>query len=359
MVIVSSYSTTVNVEAFVRARQSEWDELDGLVRRSHGHPERLGPDGVLRLGALYRGAVADLARGRRACPADPSVRALEHLVGRARGTLYSASGRRGSARRFIAAGYWRAVRERGRIVALAWVLLVVSTALATGWALRDPAAAAGLVPGSLSGGGGGPQRAIGLGASQSAALSVTIFTNNIGVTFLAFAAGIAFGILPALLLLYNGAVLGAVAGIASGAGHTADVIELIVPHGLLELSCIAVSAAAGMRMGWALVEPGSRTRSAALAAEAPRAVIVVLCTAPFLVVAGLIEGFVTPRHLPLLPALAVGVGAAAPYWLAVARLGRGEPERSGPERSGPERSGPEGYGAQAPVPEHPASALTV
>ena len=222
--------------------------------------------------------------------------------------------------RFITGGYWQAVRERGPIVALAGLLLLASTALALAWGLHDPAAAAGLVPGSLSG--GTPHRAIGLAASQSAELSVSIFTNNIGVTFLAFAAGIGFGILPAFLLLYNGAILGAVAGIAAGEGHTADVIELIVPHGMLELSCIAVTAAAGMRMGWALVEPGPLTRGAALAAEAPRAVLVVLCTAPWLVLAGLIEGFVTPRHLALLPALAVGVAAAAPYWLAVARLGR-------------------------------------
>ena len=47
-------------------------------------------------------------------------------------------------------------------------------------------------------------------------------------------------------------------------------IELIAPHGVLELSCIAVSAAAGMRMGWALVEPGSLKRTEALALEAPR-----------------------------------------------------------------------------------------
>jgi uncharacterized membrane protein SpoIIM required for sporulation len=305
----------------VRGRQPEWTELDQLLRRARGHVERLGPEGVLRLGVLYRGAVADLARGRRAFGDDPSIRSLEQLVGRARAAIYTAPRRRGSAVRFFTAGYWQAVRERGRIVALAWLLLLGSTALALAWGLHDPAAAAGLVPGSLAGG-GTPHRAIGLAASQSAELSVSIFTNNIGVTFLAFAAGIAFGILPVFLLLYNGAILGAVAGIAAGAGHTADVIELIVPHGMLELSCIAVTAAAGMRMGWALVEPGPLTRGAALAAEAPRAVLVVLCTAPWLVLAGLIEGFVTPRHLALLPALAVGVTAAAPYWLAVARLGR-------------------------------------
>ena len=98
---------------------------------------------------------------------------------------------------------------------LAWALLLGSTVLATAWAVHDPGAAAGVVPGSLAGGGGGPHRAIGLAAGQAAALSVSIFTNNIGVTFSSFASGIALGIAPAFFLLYNGLLLGAVAGIAS------------------------------------------------------------------------------------------------------------------------------------------------
>ena len=306
----------MTLSSFVRDRQAGWTELDQLVRQSKGRPERLGPDGVLRLGALYRGAVADLALARRAFPDDPASRSLEGLVGRARVVLYASEPRRGSARAYLITGYWQAVRDRRAVILLAWGLLIVSTALVSAWAMHDPAAASGLVPGSL-GGGGPPHKAIGLGAEQSAALSVTIFLNNIKVTFLAFAAGIVMGIGPVLLLLYNGAVLGAVAGIAAQGGHTADVIELVAPHGVLELSCIAVCAAAGMRMGWKLVEPGTRSRRAALTAEAPRAVLVVVATAPWLIVAGLIEGFVTPHHLPLVLALGIGFGVAGVYWALV------------------------------------------
>lgn len=314
--------------SFVRDRQAAWTELDELVRKAKGRPERLGPDGVRRLGALYRAAVADLAFARRAFPGDPAARALEGRVARARAALYSASPRRGSARAYLFQGYWQAVREQRKAVFLAWSLLIASTVLVTVWALHDPAAASGLVPGTLRSG-GPPHKAIGLGADQSAALSITIFLNNIRVTLLAFAAGILLGVGPVFLLLYNGAVLGAVAGIASSGGHTADVIELVAPHGVLELSCIAVAAAAGMRMGWALVEPGTQTRRAALATEAPRAVLLVVATAPWLILAGLVEGFVTPHHLPLAPALAIGFGLAAPYWALVAVKGAGVPSPAG------------------------------
>lgn len=323
----------MNLEAFLGERQAEWTELDELVNQAGGRVQRLGPDGVRRLGLLYRGAVADLARGRQAFPADPDIRRLEQIVGRARGTLYAASADRGSARAFLLGGYWRDVRERIRLVALAWLLLLGSAALALIWSVHDPAAAAGVIPGALSG--GSPHRAIGLGASQSAALSVSIFINNISVTFLTFASGIALGILPAFLLLYNGAILGAVAGLAGSSGHAADVIELVVPHGILELSCIAVSAAAGMRMGWAVVAPGPLSRREALAAEAPRAVMIVLATAPWLAAAGLVEGFVTPHHLPLAAAIGVGVGLAAPYWAGVLWLGRSAPGRPAPGHPSP------------------------
>lgn len=305
----------------MRARQSDWSELDSLIRRARGRPERLGPDGVRRVGALYRGAVADLAQGRRAFPGDPAVRSLEDLVRRARAAIYAVEPRRGSAVAYLTHGYWQAVSQRGRLIALAWALTLVSTALAILWAVHDPGGAAGVLPFKVAGGGAGPSRAIGLGAEQSATLSVSIFTHNIGVTFLSFASGILLAIGPAALLLFNGLLLGAVVGIAASNGHTADVIELIVPHGVLELSCMAVCAAAGMRMGWALVEPGTRTRGAALAAEAPRAVVLVLATAPWLIVAGLVEGFVTPHHLPLVPALAVGIALATPYWTLVYVLG--------------------------------------
>jgi uncharacterized membrane protein SpoIIM required for sporulation len=311
----------VNVETFVHERQAAWTELDELVRRAHGRPERLGPDGVRRLGALYRGAAADLARARRAFPGEQIAGRLEQLVARARSTVYVLEPRRGSTWSYLSGGYWRGVRERRRVVLLAWILLLVPAVLATAWAVHDPGGAGGLVPASLSGG-GGPRHAIGLGASQAASLAVSIFTNNITVTFLAFASGLLLGLGPAFVLIYNGALLGAVAGIAGSGGHAAGVVELIVPHGLLELSCIAVSAAAGMRMGWALVEPGPRTRKQALATEAPRAVLLVLCTAPWLVLAGLVEGFVTPHKLPLAAAIAVSVGIAAPYWVLVATRGR-------------------------------------
>ena len=80
--------------------------------------------------------------------------------------------------------------------------------------------------------------------------------------------GLTLGLLTAYVLASNGILLGAVAGLATGAGNGGDLLRLIVGHGVLELSCIAVAAAAGLRVGWSIVEPGPGTRAEALRAEA-------------------------------------------------------------------------------------------
>ena len=126
-----------------------------------------------------------------------------------------------------------------------------------------------------------------------------IFTNNIQVTFLAFAGGMLLGLGTLYVLFQNGMMLGAVGGLAIGAGNGRPFFELVTAHGVLELSCIVVAGAAGLRLGWAIIDPGNRTRGEALRDEARAAVEIVLGTAAWLVVAGLVEGFLTPvGHRP-------------------------------------------------------------
>ena len=142
------------------------------------------------------------------------------------------------------------------------------------------------------------------------------------MSFLAFAGGITLGLLTAVVVMYNGVLLGTIGGLAVGAGAGGSFFELVTAHGVLELSCIVVTAAAGLSMGWSIVEPGRGTRRASLAAEAGRAVQIVIGTAPWLVAAGLVEGFVTPAGLGLGPVVAIGLGLGSVYWALVWWRGR-------------------------------------
>ena len=248
----------MNLDAFVRERNTLWSELEQLVRVAGRRPEQLGAARVRRLGSLYRSAAADLAFARRAFPGEPLVERLEGLVARARGLVYDAPARRGSLRDFLVSGYWRLVVQRSVPLAISAALLFLPWLLAAAWALSDPGAAASLVPADYSAV-TEPRPAgqdLGLSPAEEAAFSSQIFTNNIRVAILAFAAGILGGVGTAAVLLLNGTLLGIVSGLAIGAGNGRPFFELVTAHGVLELSCIVVAGAAGLRFGWAFVEPG-------------------------------------------------------------------------------------------------------
>ncbi len=316
----------MKLEQFLAPRQDSWRELDELIRAARGKAERLGPDRVRRLGGLYRAAAADLSLGRRHFPGDPAVTRLEQLVLQSRALVYGTR-RSSPLRGFFTRHYWVLVRGMPSQLALAAALLLIPATAAAVWGLVDPGAAAGLVPGQFTdvldpGPEGTDQR---MSVAEQAAFSSALFTNNIQVTFLAFAGGILAGAGTVLLVVYNGLILGAVAGVVTEGGDGAFFVELVAAHGVLELSAIVVTAAAGLHMGWAIVEPGTTTRRAALVAAARRAALVVLGTMPWLVVAGLVEAFVSRRGAAALPMAVVGLVVGGGYWLLVWRRGVPEP----------------------------------
>jgi uncharacterized membrane protein SpoIIM required for sporulation len=320
----------MNVDAFVADRSPVWNRLEQLVGQSRRSPERLGPDGVRELGLRYRETVADLAFARRRFSGDPIVARIERLVTEARHLVYDSEPRRGALRAFVSHGYWRRIRERPVPLLVAVLFLFAPALLAGTWAWRDPGAASGLVPSQY-------QRVteprpsgtdLGVSVSDEAALASQIFTNNITVTMLAFGGGLLLGLGTLLVLVQNGVLLGAVAGLSIGAGNGRPFFSLVTAHGVLELSCICVAAAAGLRIGWAIVEPGYRRRGDALRTETRAAVEMLLGTAPWLVVAGLVEGFVTPAGLALPIVVTIGLGLGALFWGLV--LWRGGDRRAQP-----------------------------
>ncbi|HVF53147.1 MAG TPA: stage II sporulation protein M [Actinomycetota bacterium] len=312
----------MNLERFTSSRAPSWAELDRLVNQARGNPKRLGARGVLRLGQLYRGVSADLALARRRWPGDPIEARIAYLVERARPLVYGRHRAGGSIVDFFAARYWRKIKERPVLLGLAALLLIGPGVLAFFWALGDPAAAVGVLPEEFQTAGEGTPAARDFSTAEQTFFASSIFTNNIRVTFLAFAGGAAAGLLTGFILVYNALILGVVLGLVTGSGQGAIVWDLIVAHGVLELSCIIVTAAAGLRIGAAIVDPGTRPRGEVFVEAARDGVEVVFGTIPWLVLAGLVEGYFTPRDLGALPDIAVGIALAAMYWAFVIVLGR-------------------------------------
>ena len=321
----SSYSNwaRVNLQEFLSRQSQSWQELDELVRRARRKPERLGPLDALRLGRLYRATAADLAFARRAFPGDPVVAQVEYLVSRSRSLVYDAPSRRASVVRFFTTGYWRLVAEKPVALLAAFVLLFGPAALSAGWALRNPGAAAGAVPAEFRPATQSERPWRDLTPGEQAAFTTAVFTNNIQVTLIAFAGGVTLGLLTAGMLIFNGITLGAVGGLMVGAGNWRGFAELVTGHGVLELSCILVAGAAGLRFGWSIAAPGHRTRAESVRREARKTAAIALGTAPWLVAAGIVEG----NRARLAEAgvgvdLAVGTAIGAVFWALVVIRGR-------------------------------------
>jgi uncharacterized membrane protein SpoIIM required for sporulation len=316
----------MNLERFEAQRGPDWVRLEALLGRGAGRRgrRRLGAGGVLELAALYRGAAADLAYARRRFPGDPVVGRLEALVLRGRVAVYGRTGRRGSLRAFFARGYWRRLAERPGMVALAWALLLLPAAAGVAWGLADPGAAVGLVPAEFSGAADPPAEGRDFGAGEGSVFATQVLINNIQVTLAAFVGGLLFGAGTVFALAYNGLLIGTIAGLAFGAGNGEAFIRLISSHGPLELSCIVVGGVAGLRLGHAMLVPGSRTRLRSLQHEARQSVELAVGTAPWLVLCGFLEGLATGPELPLAVQVALGLGLAALFWGLVVWRGRGQ-----------------------------------
>ncbi len=125
-----------------------------------------------------------------------------------------------------------------------------------------------------------------------------IMTNNLSVSFTTFALGITAGLGTVWMLALNGLLLGVVLGACWQAGMADQLLSFVAPHGVLELPAIFIAGGAGLLLAKGLLFPGLLPRRASLALEGGRAVRLVLGIIPMLIVAGTIEGFVSPSNLP-------------------------------------------------------------
>jgi uncharacterized membrane protein SpoIIM required for sporulation len=313
----------MTLERFLDQRASSWSALQALVDRAKGKAENLDPEEIRELGLLYRRAASDLSVARRKYPSSAGTARLDSLVTAAYALVYAKPKREDRISKFFTERFWQRVVQGGRCLALSGGLLVVSCVLGFVWSIVDPVTASGILPAGFHAtthpGQGG---VVGIAIPARTGLAFEIFTNNIQVSILALAGGFTLGLLTAYVLVTNGAMLGVLAGLEWKVGAWEAFTRLVVPHGVLELSCIAVAGSAGFQITRVLVDPGRRKRSAALQSIAPRLADTVLGVAACLVVAGLTEGIVTTWDLPIAGALAIGLLWGTAFWGLVVWRGR-------------------------------------
>lgn len=307
-----------SAERFVALRRPSWDgfrqQAEQAVR--HGLRRRSGAQ-IREFAAAYREVAADLARART-YGVDPRVLGyLERIVATGHNALYGARGvQRKSLGRLLLAELPASVVVARRYV-LAACLLFLAPAFVGFVLLRsDPERAYELLPHQVieraEAGGRQAEQGTGYGETPSLYLPIvasSIIANNVQVAFTAFAFGITAGIGTVIVLAFNGLFLGAVLGLFANYGLAAWLLTFVAGHGPLELTAIFIAGGAGLRIGRAVVAPGDLARRDALVIAARTALRLVGAAASLLLLAGIIEGFLSASDAPVI--LKLGVSAAS------------------------------------------------
>jgi len=286
-------------DEFVAARKPAWDELDSLLaKKSLLH--KLPPVSISRAASLYREICADLMRARGAGFSGDVIDVLDSLSARACAALYSAPPARSAGlRALITTGFPTSVRRHARFMALAVVLFVLPGVLGFVGAVRSRGFAIQLMPESMVAQMEKSYSDLGHGRAETTDSMMASFYvyNNVGIAFRCFATGLLFGLGSMFFLVYNGLLIGVVAGAVTAAGHGRNLFTFMAGHGAFELTAIVISGAAGMVMGYALIDTGSRSRWDSLRAKARDLFCMIMGAALMLLIAAFIEGFWSPSSV--------------------------------------------------------------
>ena len=309
----------MDTDAFVAAHQAEWDRLDRLVRRRR----HLSGAEIDELVTAYQRTATHLSELRTAGH-DPALTArLSTRVARARSAVTGAHAPAWRAAGRFAAVSFPAMAYRARWWWLATALGSLAVAFVVGWWLaRSPGARGSLLPQAQAARLVNHQFRGYYSQYAATSFAAKVWTNNAWVAAESLIFGILLGVPTLIVLLGNAANIGVDGGLMVAHGKGTLFFALILPHGMLELSAVFLAAAAGLRLGWTIIDPGWRPRSAALAAEGRASVTIALGLIVVLLVSGIIEAFVTPSALPTWARILIGGCAEAAFLGYVIVLGR-------------------------------------
>lgn len=310
----------MDVDAFVAAHNAEWQRLEQLVNRGS---RRLNGAEIDELVELYQRAATHLSVVRSSSPEPLLVGRLSGLVARGRAAVTGARAPMWrDATRFLTTAFpATAYRMRWWWLGSAVLSNLVALALAI-WVARDPQVQTSLLS----------QQEIRQLVNHdfanyytehaAGAFAFQVWVNNVWVSAQALIFGILLGIPTIIVLWGNQLNLGVSAGLMFAHHKGAIFFGLILPHGLLELTAVYLASAAGLRLGWTVIDPGPRRRGQALAEEGRAAMSIAVGLVGVLAVSGAIEGFVTGHvHVTWLR-IAIGIVAETVFLSYVIVFGR-------------------------------------
>ncbi len=301
------------MKKFLETRLKNWQRLEELTQRVAKYRLRnLRGEEVREFGRLYRRTAADLAIAREEVRDRRLINYLNYLVSRAHGAIYrsesSGFGVIGDFFRFELPAVFRRTFSYTLVAFLLFLLpgifAFTVVFLDEGYARRVAPALAYRVENRIN---------WTQSLNDSNELGATsILTNNIQVTFYAFGGGLLVGIGTVLAMAFNGWLFGLVMGLCVKERFW-EIPTFVAAHGVIELTAIFIAGGAGLMIGKALLMPGDRRRIDALVVNGGEAVKLILGCIPMLIVAGFIEGFLSPSGVS--PFYKFSVSAASGLFL--------------------------------------------
>jgi uncharacterized membrane protein SpoIIM required for sporulation len=295
---------------WLEKRRPYWEELEKLIAQSTASGiGALNRRELRSLSLLYRQVAADLSILRQDQTAQAYARHLNQLLARAHNTIYI--GRRGSTGdvlRFFTRTFPQIFQRNFRYVLTAFIIFVAGGVAGLLTTLYNPNFQLQVL---------GPEMVNTIEHQKMWTHSVVaikpvassaIMTNNLSVTFMTFAMGITAGIGTLYMIFFNGLLLGVV-GTACFLNHMSLALwSFVAPHGVLELPSIFIAGGAGLRIAQGLLFPGFLSRKDSLQAAGTDAIQLIIGTIPMLVIAGILEAFLSPTSEPVLLKFSIAAG---------------------------------------------------
>jgi len=306
-----SYLSNVPADRFIKQRKNAWQRLEELLDLlDRASLRRLNREEVRELGRIYRRTASDLAIARAESRDPRLVNYLNSLVIRAHGRIYRADAQGGKRiREFFAKELPRTFRRTWRYTALSFSIFAIFAVFSFVATKLDPefSELVGVNPAF---------REIYIETQthwwerlneENQIGAAMIMQNNIRVTIMTFAFGAMLGLGTVYYLAFNGANIASVLALTYKAGFGNDLVTFMVGHGVVELSCIFIAGGAGLLIGSAMIMPGDLSRGDAMKTRGMEAVRLMIGVALLLVIAAIIEGFISPA--PINPRIKYGIGA--------------------------------------------------
>jgi uncharacterized membrane protein SpoIIM required for sporulation len=293
---------------WIAKRRPHWDRLAELLALSDRNGlAQLSRAELQEMALLYRQVAADLSVLRQDATARTYAEHVNHLLARAHHIIYS--GRKTSVAtlfRFLRDEYPAIFQRNIRYVVASLLVSVAWGVLGAVLTSARPEFMRHFV---------GPQMIETMERHEMWTKSIVtiapmassaIMTNNLTVSFVTFASGIAFGLGTFFYLYVNGMMLGVIGAACHQYGMSLALWSFVAPHGSLELPAILIAGGAGFRLGHSMLFPGSLRWRDSVAQGGIEATRLVSGVIPMLVIAGSLEGFFSPSHAPVWLKFTVG-----------------------------------------------------